>query len=150
MRVSGNNGFRSRLVSRVLRIYLFELLTHTVIAQEHAPAKPYKNKPFPMWDEMLEINGSAAATGEDAVYPGASILHSGNSFRDLDSQRSHGAPAQHVDNHDKQSDVQEDTGDEDNAKGAGSREEDRSDDDTGDHVGDVVSSEAPFQVRLHI
>jgi hypothetical protein len=34
---------------------------------------------------MLELNGFAAAMGEDVIYPGASILRAGSSFRDLNS-----------------------------------------------------------------
>ena len=35
---------------------------------------------------MLEINECAAATGEDAIYPGASALQAGHSFSDLDGK----------------------------------------------------------------
>jgi len=39
---------------------------------------------------MLEINECAAATGEDAIYPGASALRAGHSFSDLDGKHNNG------------------------------------------------------------
>ena len=46
---------------------------------------PYKKKPFPNWDKMVDMCDGASATGEDAFHPGEAILSAGESFQELDS-----------------------------------------------------------------
>lgn len=55
-----------------------------MILQDNKPAAPYKKKPFPNWDKMVDICEGASATGEDAFHPGESILMAGKSFQELD------------------------------------------------------------------
>jgi hypothetical protein len=85
---------------------------------------------------MLDINGAAAAMGEDAIYPRASILHAGNSSHELDSGKSPGNSQQHADNNDKQSDVQDNNY---NMRGAGSQEDQSDDGSVGDRICSTVS-----------